>query len=132
MAQLQGTIESATSWYVSNRLIINADKSAIMLVWKNSQVQNHMNVTIDNVPVEQVNSIEYLGIHLDYNISWDVQCDQLCKNIVSKNIANKISVLHRIRPFAKSETLKLLYDKTVQPILDYACTAWSIQNTEIY
>ena len=49
-----------------------------------------------------------------------MQCDKLCRNI-----AGKISVLHRIRSFTKPGTLKLLYEKNVQPVFDYACTVWS-------
>ena len=120
MTHLQGALDSAIPWYTSNRLGINADKSAMMLVGKNSKVQNHVNVTINNVPVEQVNSMKYLGIHLDDNLSWDVQCDKLYRNI-----AGKISVLRRIRSFTKPGTLKSLYEKTVQPVFDYACTVWS-------
>ena len=120
MTHLQGALDSAIPWYTSNRLGINADKSAVMLVGKNSKVQNHVNVTINNVPVEQVNSMKYLGIHLDDNLSWDVQYDKLYRNI-----AGKISVLRRIRSFTKPGTLKLLYEKAVQPVFDYACTVWS-------
>ena len=108
MTHLQGALDSAIPWYTGNRLGINADKSAVMLVGKNSKVQNHVNVTINNVPVKQVNSMKYLGIHLDDNLSWDVQCDKLCRNV-----AGKISVLRRIRSFTKPGTLKLLYEKNV-------------------
>ena len=106
MTHLQGAIDSAIPWYTSNRLGIIADKSVVMLVGKNSKVQNHVNVTINNVSVEQVNSMKYLGIHLDDNHSWDVQCDKLCRNI-----AGKISVLRRIRSFTKPGTLELLFEK---------------------
>ena len=92
------------------------------LCWsgKNSHVQNHVNVTINDVPVEQVNSMKYFGIHLDDNLSWDVQCDKPCRNI-----AGKISVLRRIRSFIQPEALKSFYEKTVQPVFDYTCTVWS-------
>ena len=37
MTHLQGALDSAIPWYISNRLGINADKSAVMLVGKNSK-----------------------------------------------------------------------------------------------
>ena len=63
--------------------------------------------------------MKYLGIYIDNRLSWDVQCDKLCANV-----AGKISVLRRIRPFCRPNTLKLLYEKTIQPVFDYACSVW--------
>ena len=53
--------------------------------------------------------MKYLGIFVDNTLSWDTQCDKLCS---------------RLRHFVKTNTLKLLYDKTIQPIIDYACSVW--------
>ena len=92
----------------------------MMLIGKNSQIQNHVNVTINDIPVEQGNSIKYLGLHFDDNLSREVQCNKLCRNI-----ADKISVLRRIRSFTKVGALKLLCEKNVQPVFDYACTVLS-------
>ena len=127
MIHLQGALHSAILWYNSNRHGINADKSAVMLVGKNSKVQNHVNVTINNAPVEQMNSMKYLGIHLDDNLSWDVQYDKLCRNI-----AGKINVLRRIRSFTKPGTLKLLYEKPCSLYLITHVLFGPIQSREIY
>ena len=55
--------------------------------------------------------MKYLGIYIDNRLSCDVQCDKFCANV-----AGKISVLHRIRPFCRPNT--------IQPIFDYACSVW--------
>ena len=92
MTHLQGALGFAIPCYTSNHLGINAEKSAMKLVGQKSKVQNHVNLTINNVPVEQVNSNNYLGIHLNDYLSWDGPWDKLCRNI-----AGKISVLRSIR-----------------------------------
>ena len=51
MTLLLGALDSAIAWNTSNRLCINADKSAVVVVGKNSQVQNYVNVIINNVPI---------------------------------------------------------------------------------
>ena len=76
-------------------------------------------VSINGDPLEQVCSTKYLGVTVDNTLSWDSQCDNLCFKL-----AGKIAVLRRIRSFVKTETLKLLYEKTIQPVMDYACSAW--------
>ena len=117
---LQCALNSLTSWYSANRLSINAQKSAVMLIGKQSQVKNSiLAVSINGDPLEQVCSTKYLGVTVDNTLSWDSQCENLCFKL-----AGKIAVLRRIRSFVKTETLKLLYEKTIQPVMDYACSVW--------
>ena len=106
-------------WYKSNRLSINANKSAVMLIGKPSQIQDDVDIKINDIWIEQIQSMKYLGIYMDDKLSWDVQCDKFCANV-----AGKIPVLCWIRPFCRPNTLKLLYEKTIQPVFDYACTVW--------
>ena len=39
-------------------------------------------------------------------------------------LAGKIAVSHWTRSFVQTETLKLLYQKRILPVLDYACSVW--------
>ena len=119
-SNLQCALNSLTPWYSANRLSISAQKSAVMLIGKQSQVKNSiLAVSINGDPLEQVCSTKYLGVTVDNTLSWDSQCDNLCFKL-----AGKIAVLRRIRSFVKTETLKLLYEKTIQPVMDYACSVW--------
>ena len=68
-----------------------------MLVGKHSQIHDaSISININDVPLEQVNVIKYLGVLVDDSLSWDNQCD----NLFSK-IAGKIAVLRRLRSFVK-------------------------------
>ena len=62
-----------------------------MLIGRPSQVRDDIDIKINDVRIEQVQSMKYLGIYIDNKLSWDVQCDKLCSNV-----AGKISVLRRI------------------------------------
>ena len=91
-----------------------------MLTGKKSQVKHsNLAVSINGDLLEQVCSTKYLGVTVDSTLSWDSQCDNLCWKL-----NGKIAVLRRIRSFVKTETLKLLYEKTIQPVMDYACSVW--------
>ena len=117
---LQYVLNSLTPWYSANRLSISAQKSAVILIGKHSQVKNSiLAVSINGDPLEQVCSTKYLGVTGDNTLSWDSQCDNLCFKL-----AGKIAVLRRIRSSVKTETLKLLYEKTIQPVMDYTCSVW--------
>ena len=74
-SKLQGTLDTIMPWNVSNRLSINANKSAVMLIGKPSQIQDDVDIKINGIRIEQVQSMKYLGIYIDKILSWDVQCD---------------------------------------------------------
>ena len=119
-SKLQCALNTLTPWYSANMLSISAQKSAVMLIGEKSQVK-HSNsaVSINGDLLEQVCSTKYLGVTVDSTWSWDSQCDNPCCKL-----AGKIAVLRRIRSFVNNETLKLLYEKTIQHVMDYACSVW--------
>ena len=83
-----------------------------MLIGKQSQVKHsNLAVSINADLLEQVCTTKYLGVTADSTLSWDSHCDNLCC----------MAALRRIRSFVKTETLKLLYDKTIQPVMDFLC-----------
>ena len=71
-SKLQCVLNTLTPWYSTNRLSISAQKSAVMLIGKKSQVK-HLNlaVSINADLLEQVCSIKYLGVTVDSTLSWD-------------------------------------------------------------
>ena len=69
---LQSALDSLAPWYRANRLNINTNKSAVMLVGKHYQVHDtSISININDVPLEQVNVTKYLGVLVDGSLSWD-------------------------------------------------------------
>ena len=113
-SKLQMAIDSVIPWYDSNRL---TEKSSVMLIGKKTQIRdNNLNIYINNAQVNETNCTKYLGLFIDNTLSWDMQCDKLCRHI-----SGKIAVLRRIRSFIKPSIMKLIYDRTIQPVIDYGC-----------
>ena len=119
-SSLQLALNSVKNWYSSNLLSLSKEKSATLLVRGNKRNEpGDLNVTLGGHPLKQERSMKYLGVYLDQNLSWNEQCDKLCVHI-----AGKLAVLRRIRSFVKPDLQKLLFEKTIQPVFDYACTVW--------
>ena len=119
-SSLQFALNSVENWYSSNLFSLSKEKSVTLLVRGNKiNEPGDLNVNIGGHPLKQERSMKYLGVYLDQNLSWNEQCDKLCVHI-----AGKLAVLRRIRSFVKPDLLKLLFEKTIQPVFDYACTVW--------
>ena len=73
-ATLQSALDSLSPWYRANRLSINTNKSAVMLVGKHSQVHDaSISIDINDVPLEQLSITKYLGVLVDGSLPWGNQ-----------------------------------------------------------
>ena len=108
-----------SSW---NILFVLLALNKILLILINIQTQirdNNLNIYINNVQVNETNCTKDLGLFIDNTLSWDMQCDKSCRHI-----SGKVAVLRRIRSFIKPSIMKLIYDRTIQPVIDYGCSVW--------
>ena len=67
--KMQGALDSIMPWYMTNRLSIIANKSAVMLIGRPYQVDDDIDIEINDVRIEQVQSMKYLGIYIDNKLS---------------------------------------------------------------
>ena len=71
-------------------------------------------LSIDNVPIEQVPTVKSLGIYIDENLTWYSHIDKLCKKIASTTGAIK-----RVKPFVPQPNILNTYNSLVQSHFDY-------------
>ena len=86
---------------------------------KMSTWSNPLELTIDDVPIEQVSSVKSLGIFIDENLRWQTHIDKL-----SKKIASGKGAIKRMRPFAPPHTLRYIYNTLIQSQFDYCSLVW--------
>lgn len=71
-SRLSHDLEKLSKWLVCNRLTLNATKTEFMLIGSRqrlSTLSNTLELSIDNVPIEQVSSVKSLGIYIDKNLA---------------------------------------------------------------
>ena len=70
-AQLTADLLRVISWLQANYLILNVDKTKIMLVGTHQKIAKAENLKIDinNARLERVNDFKYLGVVLDHTLS---------------------------------------------------------------
>ena len=82
-SSLSQELEKLSKWLVSNRLTLNATKTEFMLIGSRqrlSTLSDTLELSIDNVPIEQVSSVKSLGIYIDENLTW-CGLSHLCLNL---------------------------------------------------
>ena len=76
---------------------------------------NNLNVYINNIAIQQTDSVKYLGFIIDSKLKWDVHIDKLCKRV-----GNLVKYLARLRYFINETNLNLIYKAIILPLFDYA------------
>ena len=71
-SSLSHDLKKLSKWLVSNRLILNATKTEFMLIGSRqrlSTLSDTLEISIDNIPIEQVSSVKSLVIYIDENLT---------------------------------------------------------------
>ena len=114
----QDMMNGLVSWCQKNKLTINTSKTKHMFVGrKKAQVEwaSGKNVLVDSNPLNNVSRYTYLGVDIDYTLSFDPMVD-----CIYKKANRKFYTLKLIRPYITNDIACLIYKTCIRPILEYA------------
>ena len=83
-------------------------------------------ILINKHAIDEVNSVKYLGILLDSQLTYKNQI-----NALSKKVSRLIGVLYKLRPFVTSKTLISVYYAMIYPFLLYGIVIWGNVSTTL-
>ena len=107
-SSLNRDLSNIHKWLLCNKLKLIGSRQKL------STLSESLELSIDNVPINQVFTTKSLGILIDDNMAWYSHIDKL-----SKKIASGIGAIKRIKPFVSPEILHYIYNALVQPHFDY-------------
>ncbi len=91
------------------------------------QSREHTPITINNTPVERVNSFKFLGVHITEDLTWSAHTDA-----VLKKAHQRLFFLRRLRKFGMSPSiLRSFYTRTVESILCTYCVLITMSNSTL-
>jgi hypothetical protein len=124
-SKLQNSIDSIADWYRRNKLSLNVKKSNVMIIHRKKNIQDTIDVTINQNKLIQIDSVKYLGLHIDSKLQWQHHVNNMCKNLTKK-----LAMMNRSAKFVDKQTMIQIYKSFIMPTFDYADTVW-IPRTQI-
>ena len=120
-AQLTSDLTNVLSWLHANFLILNLEKTKIMLVGTHQRTAkaDELVIEISNTRLERVNKFKYLGVLLDNILSWKDHVEY-----IGNKISSGLGILRRARKVLPKPTLQMLYNTLVLPLFDYCSPIW--------
>ena len=120
-SQLTSDLENLISWFHSNFLILNVNKTKIMLIgtYQRLSAADGFSIRADNTDLDRVYAFKYLGVLMDQTLSWKDHIDSL-----GKKISSRLGMLRRARKVLPKATCVTLYNTMVLPLFDYCAAVW--------
>ena len=115
-------VKNIENWMISNKLTLNHSKTKFMVITKQGR-NAAMNIYINNHQIEQVKSIEYLGITIDSKLEWGDQIKKL-----ESSLSTASGIMSKLRHYVTYDCLKSYYYAKVFSSLQYAILAWGGSN----
>ena len=81
--------------------------------------KEQLTITVDNIPVDQVDKTKFLGVYIDSKLNWNPHI-----HYVANKISKSIGIICRARKVLNKDTLVTLYYTFIYPYLNYCCTVW--------
>ena len=109
-------------WFKANKLSLNLGKTNYVLFRSHRKPvpASDSILSIDSIPIAQVNSSKFLGVYIDQHLTWN---DHISN--ISTKVAKNIGILARVSYLLPSRVLHTLYYSLVYPYLTYCNIAWA-------
>jgi len=121
--KLTSDLESIMKWLNVNDLVLNTDKTNVMLIGTAARLrtvdEKDFSVFVNGKLLERVRKAKCLGVTIDDQLKWH---DQV--NSVVQKVFCKLGLLRRLKPSLDCDILNIVFKAFVQPIFDYCSLSW--------
>ena len=112
------------NYFTVNKLTINEGKTKYMVfnnnyIRKKSKHHNAYNLVMNNVTIEQVKSIKFLGVYINDKLNWNEH-----KEYIRIKISRNLGILYKCRNIFTKEDIITMYNCFVLPYLLYCVPLW--------
>ena len=109
------------NWLAANRLVINLDKTHLMLFTNKDRPQS-ISIQADGKTISEVSEIKFLGVILDNKLKWNAHI-----NYITTKISKSVSVLKMVKYTFPNDILKSIYYSLIFPYYTYCNKVWGRQ-----
>ena len=118
---LSKELESCKQWLMDNKLSLHLGKTESILFGSKRKLKKveSFDVKCGNESIKHVNSVKYLGVQIDNDLSGN----SIVKDIVKK-VNLRLRFLYRYKELLNFESRKTLCSALIQCLFDYSCSSW--------
>ena len=119
-SDLQTHLDSINQWIVNDNMRINAKKTKELNICFAKFPPILQPLTIDNVPLDCVQSTKLLGISIQSNLKWDLHVGTICRKASKRLYALRCLKRSGVLP----RDLCSVFCCFIRLVVEYACPVW--------
>ena len=108
-------------WFKANRLTTNSKKASnfLLSVYDSALDTSSFKITMGNVDLKRDDTVKYLGVLLDHNVTWSDQIEKL-----TSKLACSAGIFSKLRYYLDNKTLIQMYHALFNSHLQYGILCW--------
>ena len=104
-------------------MVAHQDKTKYMIIGTRQKLSRcedcSLTLLLNNKNLQKCENEKLLGIHIDSNMTWSKQVEELRKKLLKR-----IAAFNRIKDFLHFKYRILLFNASIKPLLEYCVTVW--------
>jgi hypothetical protein len=117
-ARVNSDVAAIHKWSRANGLTLNVSKTKCMLI-TTSNVREKLDIRLNDIPIEEVESFQYLGIIIQNNLKYDQYLSEL-----TTAVSRAAGIMYNLKNILPVSSLKSIYYSIVYPKLSMYILVW--------
>ena len=109
LLMVKSELQKIKCWFDIKKLSLNLSKTKFM-IFVNRQIRQDVCLEIENVEIERVYEIKFLGVLIDHTLCWKPHIKYLCSKV-----SRSIGILGKTKHFLDNKSLQILYYALIDP-----------------
>ena len=123
---LNTELNKVSGWLKANHMCLNVKKTKFMIFSRTHSTQE-INLYIDGINLEQVETFNFLGLLISENMNWTPHL-----NMISRKLSKSTGILSQLKFFVPRSVLRTIYFSLIHPHLTYQILAWGSQSKILF
>ena len=120
---LNKELKNVNSWLSANHIAINIIKTKYIIFSLRKKIKLPGRVRIGKGTIASINSIKFLGVHIDRHLTFN---DHI--NYLSLKISRSVGLLYKLNKYLPQSVLLKLYYSLIHPYFNYSMETWFNSN----
>jgi hypothetical protein len=122
VSAIEGELCKVNQWVDVNSLALNTSKTKMLVIAPPKMIKGlgTIHIKLNNVLIQQCNSLKCLGLTLDSTLDWSIHI-----NNISKVCHSRIRSLYKIQNYVPLQYKLILAHALVLSLINYMSTIWS-------
>ena len=111
--RLQSALNKASTWFAHNRLVVNTNKSSLILISHFKNPLETLNISLNGESLDCIPSSQLLGLNIRNDLSWNDHITSIIRKLFPK-----LGLFFCLQKFLPKSILTTLYFTLIQPHID--------------